>query len=125
MLGSHPMVAFVPSTDLDRSRTFFVETLGLTETERDGFALVVRGGGTTLRITRVDELRPQPFTVLGWVVPDIDKAVADLLAREVLLTRYDGMGQDKVGVWTAPGGARIAWFTDPDGNTLSITELPG
>src|SRR5262245_58944081 len=125
VLGSHPMTAFLPATDLDRSRSFFVDVLGLHEQERDNFALVLRGGGLTLRIARVEELRPQPFTVLGWQVPDIGRAVSELAARGVPLTRYDGIEQDERGVWRAPSGACIAWIADADGNTLSVTELPG
>ena len=117
------LIAMVPVTDLDRAALFYGATLGLTEQSRDAFAVVFRVGGTMLRVTKVDGLRPQPFTVLGWAVPDIDAAVADLAARGVTVTRYDGMGQDDNGIWTAPGGDRITWFTDPDGNNLSLTQF--
>jgi catechol 2,3-dioxygenase-like lactoylglutathione lyase family enzyme len=63
------------------------------------------------------------YTVLGWQVPDIVDAVKRLRKAGVRFERYDGMGQDKLGVWQSPSGARIAWFKDPDGNTLSITML--
>ena len=121
MLGSAPGVAFLPSTDLDRSQRFF-ERLGLEVETVDDFACVLRAGTTTLRVTRVDELRPQPFTVFGWRVGDIGTVVTALAADGVPCLRYDGMGQDDAGVWTTPGGDRIAWFHDPDGNVLSLTE---
>ena len=76
-----------------------------------------------LRVTRVDDLRVQPFTVFGWQVSDIDGAVADLTGRGVAFLRYDGLDQDGHGVWATPGGDRVAWFTDPDGNTLSLTQF--
>ncbi|MEV4135953.1 VOC family protein [Dactylosporangium sp. NPDC049742] len=123
MLGSADAVAFLPSTDLDRSRSFFTGTLGLPLLEQTPFACVVRAGTTMLRITLVESLRPQPFTVLGWDVPDLRGTVAALAAAGVPPLRYDGLGQDSDGVWTTPGGDEIAWFADPDGNTLSLTRF--
>ena len=76
-----------------------------------------------LRIATVPALQPAGYTVLGWLVPDIERAVRDLQNKQVAFSRYDGMGQDDLGIWTAPSGARIAWFADPDGNTLSLTEM--
>jgi len=124
MLESARVIPFVPSTDLERSRQFYEAVLGLSVAETSPYAFALRTGGTTLRLTKVDELRPQPFTVLGWAVPAIHEAVAELAGRGVEFTRYDGMGQDPDGVWTAPGGAMVAWFSDPDGNTLSLTQFP-
>jgi catechol 2,3-dioxygenase-like lactoylglutathione lyase family enzyme len=123
MLGSASAIAFVPSTDLHRSRQFFAERLGLAVVEVTPFACVLRAGTTMLRVTKVDSLQPQPFTVFGWQVHDIDAAVADLAAAGIPCRRYDGVDQDVAGVWTAPGGDRIAWFHDPDGNTLSLTQF--
>jgi catechol 2,3-dioxygenase-like lactoylglutathione lyase family enzyme len=123
MLGSVPVMAFVPSTDLDRSRRFYEGTLGLPVSEVTPFACVLRAGGTVLRITKVDDLRPQPFTVLGWAVPDIRHIVRSLATRGVEFTRYPGMGQDSDGIWATPGGDLVSWFTDPDGNTLSLTQF--
>ena len=115
--GERPssLVAFVSSTDLDRSRAFYVGVLGLTEVETNPFALVLRSGDTLLRVTKVETLTPQPFTVLGWWVPDVRTVPIEPI-------RYDGMGQDPDGVWTAPGGAQIRWFHDPDLNVLSVTQ---
>ncbi|HEY7485076.1 MAG TPA: VOC family protein [Streptosporangiaceae bacterium] len=124
MLGSAQVVAFVPATDLDRSCRFYRDVLGLALIETNPSACVFRTGGTTLRVTKVDRLRAQPFTVLGWTVPDIQRAVDDLADRGVAMGHYDGMGQDERGVWTAPGGSLVAWFKDPDGNTLAVSQPP-
>jgi catechol 2,3-dioxygenase-like lactoylglutathione lyase family enzyme len=123
MLGSASAIAFLPSTDLDRSRRFFADRLGLTVEEVTPFACVLRAGTTTLRVTRVDTLHPQPFTVFGWRVPDVRATVAELAAADVQFLRYEGMDQDPAGVWTTPGGDQVAWFRDPDGNTLSLTQF--
>jgi catechol 2,3-dioxygenase-like lactoylglutathione lyase family enzyme len=125
MLGSRDLVAFLATTDLERARSFFVDVLGLRAVEVTPYACVFDGHGTMLRVTLVEELHPAPYTVLGWVVPDIAAGVAELAARGVAVRRYDGMGQDDLGVWTAPSGHRVAWFADPDGNTLSLQQAPG
>lgn len=122
MLGSAALVAFAPTTDLDRAQAFYGTTLGLALVTRDGFACQFDAHGTPLRVSLVDTLTPAPGTVLGWVVPDIHAAVRGLADRGVTFARYDGMGQDDDGVWTAPSGDCVAWFHDPDGNTLSLTE---
>lgn len=121
MLAGSPLFAFVPTTDLDRAAEFYAGPLGLEVLERTPFAVVLDAAGTTIRLTLVQELTPQPFTTLGWLVEDLDAVLTALVAAGVEPTRYDGMGQDVAGVWTAPGGARIVWFRDPDGNTLSLT----
>ena len=123
-LNDARLVAFVPITQPARALAFYRDVLGLELVEETPFAVVLDAGGTTLRLTPVDDLRPQPFTVLGWTVDDMTGTIRDLAARGVVTTRYDGMEQDADGVWTTPAGARIAWFTDPDGNTLSLTQLP-
>ncbi len=122
MLRTSHAVAFLPSTDLERSERFFVDVLGLVVSSRSDFACVLDLGGATLRVTKVEDLRPQPFTVLGWVVDDVRAELAALRAYGVEPMRYDGMTQDDDGVWTAPGGEGIAWFQDPDGNVLSLTQ---
>jgi catechol 2,3-dioxygenase-like lactoylglutathione lyase family enzyme len=122
MLTSAHLVAFVPSTDLDRSRAFYEGVLGLTVSDQDGFAVVIRTDALTVRITNVGPtLSAQPFTVLGWQVDDVPAQVAELTARGVEFLRPEGLdGLDEAGVWTAPDGTEVAWFKDPDGNTLSL-----
>lgn len=123
MLKSRPIIAFVATTDPKRAKGFYAKTLGLRLVSQDGFALAFDAGGTMLRVAIVSTLRPAGYTVLGWIVPDIAKAVRGLAKRGVSFQRYEGMPQDELGVWSSPSGARIAWFNDPDGNTLSLTEL--
>jgi catechol 2,3-dioxygenase-like lactoylglutathione lyase family enzyme len=122
-LGPAQLMAFAGATDLDRAREFYGGVLGLELEQEDSFACQFRCGDTLLRVTRVDEVAPAPYTVLGWRVPDIESAIQELAGRGVQFQRYDGMRQDELGAWSAPGGARVAWFRDPDGNTLSIVEL--
>jgi catechol 2,3-dioxygenase-like lactoylglutathione lyase family enzyme len=121
MLGAARLVAFVPVADAGRARAFYVDVLGLTVVEDTPFALVCDANGTTVRITPVSDLSPQPFTVLGWAVDDIAATGRALVDAGVALLRFDGMEQDELGVWTTPGG-RVAWFNDPDGNVLSISQ---
>lgn len=123
MLTSRPIVAFLATTDPARAKRFYAHTLGLRLVSADGFALVFDAGGTMLRVATVPALQPAGYTVLGWLVPDIARTVRDLRKKKVVFNRYDGMGQDDLGIWTAPSGARIAWFADPDGNTLSLTGI--
>jgi len=123
MLKSQPIIAFVAATDPHRAKTFYRKTLGLRLVSEDGFALVFDVGGTMLRVVLVRTFQPAGYTVLGWIVPDIAKAVRGLVKRGVSFQRYEGMPQDDLGIWSSPGGARIAWFMDPEGNTLSLTEV--
>ncbi|MGD9956313.1 MAG: VOC family protein [Candidatus Nanopelagicales bacterium] len=123
MLSTSEPVAFLPSRALDRSGRFFTDVVGLELVSRSPYASVFRVGATTLRVTLVEELAPQPFTVFGWLVDDIGAVIHGLRGRGAVMLHYDGMGQDDDGVWTTPGGDRIAWFHDPDGNVLSLTEL--
>ena len=122
MLESSDLVAFVAATDLRRARAFYEQALGLPVLEHNDFACVLDAHGTTLRVTAVSEVGRGGYTVLGWRVTDIVAAVRDLCARGVTFLRHEGMSQDEHGIWTAPGGAKVAWFADPDGNTLSLTQ---
>jgi len=122
MLESSDLVAFVAATDLGRARVFYEQKLGLRVLEHNHFACVLDANGTMLRVTAVPEVARAGYTVLGWRVGDIAAAVRDLAARGVTFLRYDGMNQDQDGVWTTPTGAKVAWFADPDGNTLSLTQ---
>ena len=122
MLGSSNLVGFVPTTDPDRAEAFYSEVVGLKKVVRDPMAITYDANGTTLRVTVVRELTPQPFTVLGWWVDDPVAAVDALAERGVVFERYPGMEQDDRGLWRPPGSrVAVAWFKDPDGNTLSVT----
>ncbi|MBX7244114.1 MAG: VOC family protein [Candidatus Sumerlaeaceae bacterium] len=122
MLKSHPIVAFVATASPARAKEFYTEILGLKLVSEDPHALVFDAAGTTLRVAVVERVNPAGYTVLGWIVPDILDAVTNLLRRGVAFRHYEGLGQDELGIWIAPSRARIAWFHDPDGNTLSLTE---
>jgi catechol 2,3-dioxygenase-like lactoylglutathione lyase family enzyme len=122
MLGTTNIVAFVPTTDYDRARAFFVDVLGLRFVSQDDFALVLDANGIMLRVTKVRDHKPWPFTILGWQVNDIERNVATLRERGVTFERYGFPGQDDAGIWTAPSGDKVAWFKDPDGNTLSLSQ---
>ncbi len=115
------MIGFVPCTDAARAKSFYEDTLGLALRSDDGFALVFGVGDRTLRVVKVGEFTAQPFTVLGWDVPDVGAAVAELSAKGVEFLRIDHFDQDSAGVWTAPSGDRVAWFHDSDGNVLSVS----
>jgi catechol 2,3-dioxygenase-like lactoylglutathione lyase family enzyme len=125
MLNASPIIAFVATANPERARTFYTKTIGLTLVSEDPFALVFDAGGTMLRVAIVPSVQAAGYTVLGWIVPDIAKAVDALTSRGASFTRYDGMGQDGRGIWQSPSGARVAWFKDPDGNTLSLTQMEG
>ena len=122
MLGSAALVAFAGSADLGRSRAFYQDRLGLLLVSTGEQACVFDCGGTELRVTLVGSVAAAPYTVLGWRVPDIARAVRELAGRGVEFVRYPALQQDALGIWRAPSGARVAWFRDPDGNTLSLTQ---
>ena len=123
MLDAAELIAFAATADLDRARVFYEQVLGLPVTEQTDLACVFDANGTMLRVTAVPEVARAGYTVLGWRVADITAAARELSARGVRFLRFDGMDQDADGVWTSPGGGRIAWFADPDGNTLSLTQF--
>jgi catechol 2,3-dioxygenase-like lactoylglutathione lyase family enzyme len=123
MLKAARAMCFVATARPVEARSFYRDTLGLRLLSEDRFALAFDANGIMLRVQKVESLEPAPFTVLGWDVPDIGAAVKALAARGVTFARYPGLSQDPRGIWQAPSGARVAWFTDPDGNTLSLTQL--
>jgi catechol 2,3-dioxygenase-like lactoylglutathione lyase family enzyme len=123
-LGKRNLVAFVTIVDVDKARTFYRDTLGLSLISEDlPFALVFDANGTMLRASIGKSRLNLPGTVLGWDVPDIRAAMSELASAGVQFERYDFMQQDDKGVWTSPGGAQVAWFKDPDENLLSLTEF--
>lgn len=121
MLSRMPLVAFVPTSDFKRARVFYEKKLGLPLKSSDDFALVFDAHGITLRVVKVENHRPVTFTILGWQVKGIEAMVTRLKARKVTPEIYQWFEQ-KDGVWTSPGGDKVAWFKDPDGNTLSLSE---
>ena len=121
MLGGAQLVTFLPTTDGDDARAFYEGVLGLTFVEDQGFALVFDLHGTPLRITRVESFTPQPFTVIGWAVDDLEATVRGLVERGVTFERYEQLDQDDLGIWASPGGTRVAWCRDPDGNTIGLS----
>lgn len=122
MLADKKLKAFVPTVNPLKAKKFYGDVLGLTLLSEDGFALEYDANGTSLRITTVKELKPHPFTVLGWEVDDIQSAVESLHKQGVMFEQYNFPGQDQNGIWTAPGSSMVAWFKDPDGNLLSISQ---
>jgi catechol 2,3-dioxygenase-like lactoylglutathione lyase family enzyme len=123
MLASSPLIAFVATRQPEKARSFYEGQLGLRFISDDPYAIVFRVGETMLRVQKVPELAPAGHTVLGWTVSNIVEVVRWLGARGVSMDRYEHMPQDADGIWTSPSGAKVAWFKDPDGNTLSLTEL--
>jgi len=121
-LAKNKIIAFIPTRDAKRARKFYEKTLGLRFVSDDKFALVFDANGTMLRVTPVGDFSPFPFTVLGWKVTDIESTSKKLAAKKVRFERYDFLQQNRQGIWDSPDGARVAWFKDPDGNLLSISQ---
>ncbi|MCR9268678.1 MAG: VOC family protein [Henriciella sp.] len=122
-LKSSKPTIFLATSDAEAARSFYEQVLGLALEVDDAFALVYQLAGAELRISKVPNHTPLPFTVLDWQVPDIDAAHQTLANKGVEFSIFEGMGQDEKGIWTSPdGGARILWFKDPDGNVLSVSE---
>jgi catechol 2,3-dioxygenase-like lactoylglutathione lyase family enzyme len=124
MLGHSKLTAFLATTNPRRARTFYQKTLGLRLVSEDAFALEFHGAGAPLRIQKVERFTPHPFTAIGWRVANIRRAVRALTKRRVVFERYAFMPQDDDAIWTAPSGTRVAWFKDPDGQLLSISQGP-
>jgi len=124
MLATEKLVAFGATTDGTRAAAFYGGVLGLPIRSDDAFAIAFDANGVELRLQKVERLDPRPFTALGWQVADIGRVVHHLAASHIATERYAWLDQDSAGVWTAPSGARVAWFKDPDGNLLSVAQYP-
>ncbi len=124
MLNASKLTAFVAVRDPDQAKKFYRDMLGLTLLKEElPFALVFDAAGTMLRVTLVQHVVAAPYTVLGWQVTDITDTVKSLQRSGVHFERFPGMNdQHELAIWTAPGGAQVAWFKDPDGNLLSISQ---
>jgi len=125
-LGRYNIIGFITIVDVDRAKKFYRDTLGLRLlSEEPPYALVFDANGIMLRLRMAKERPLVAGTILGWQVPDASAAVADLEQSGIRFERYeDKLKQDAQGIWTSPTGARVAWFKDPDGNVLSISEHP-
>jgi catechol 2,3-dioxygenase-like lactoylglutathione lyase family enzyme len=122
-MNQSKIISFVATQNPADALKFYQETLGLKLIVDDPFALVFDANGTMLRVQKVPELLPARQTVLGWEVADIAAKTQELAKRGVRFERFDGLSQDAAGIWTTPSGAKVAWFKDPDGNTLSLTQF--
>ena len=124
-LGNYNIIGFVTIVDVPRAKDFYQNTLGLRLIQEEPpFALVFEANGIMLRLVMAKERPPAHGTVLGWQVPEITATAKSLAQAGVSFERYGGMDQDELGIWTSPTGAKVAWFKDPDGNTLSVSEHP-
>ena len=122
MLADKELKAFVPTMNPAKAKLFYSNVLGLKFLSEDNYALEFEANGVLLRVIVVQDLKPQEFTVLGWNVPDIFATIQSLNAKGVFCEQYKFLDQDKLGIWKSPGGSKVAWFKDPDGNILSLTE---
>jgi len=123
MLGSEKIVAFVATSDPARAKVFYRDTLRLRLVSEDQFAVVFNAGGTMLRVSIVPKVTAAPYTVLGWEVSTIVEAARKMEKAGIKFERFERLDQDELGIWNAPSGAKVAWFKDPDGNLLSITQF--
>jgi len=123
MLAGCDVVAFLATTQPAKARAFYCDVLGLRFVEDGPFALVVEAANVTVRIQKVREFKPVPFTAIGWTVGDVRETAKQLAGKGVRLERFEGMGQDDLGIWVSPSGAKVCWFKDPDGNVLSLTQF--
>jgi catechol 2,3-dioxygenase-like lactoylglutathione lyase family enzyme len=123
MLKEQKVIAFLATRNGVQARKFFETALGLKVVADDDFALAIDSNETMVRIQKVGDFTPQPFTALGWEVSDIEATVQELQTRGVKFEKFAGMQQDERGIWRSPSGAYVAWFKDPDGNTLSLTQF--
>jgi len=123
MLSFSKIIAFVPTKDAKKARAFYEGLLGLRFVSEDQFALVMDAKGIMVRVVLVPEFQPQQFTIAGWEVSDIKREVTGLQGQGVRFEKYGMKGQDEQGIWSSPSGAKVAWFKDPDGNVLSLTQF--
>jgi catechol 2,3-dioxygenase-like lactoylglutathione lyase family enzyme len=124
MLSDNKIKAFVPTTQPEKAKQFYLNILGLKLISEDDYALEFEGQGALLRIITVDKFEPHPFTILGWDVSDLAILIKSLNQLGVEFEKYNSFNQDNLGIWISPNKVKIAWFKDPDGNILSLTEMP-
>lgn len=122
MQSTRAPVSFIATDQPGAARVFFADVIGLKLLEASPYALVFADGDHVLRVQIVEQVDPAPYTVHGWQITDITDEIATLTARGVNFQRFDQLPQDALGIWTTPDGSKIAWFTDPSGNILSLTQ---
>lgn len=122
ILTDKKLKAFVPTIKPEEAKLFYRDVLGLKLLSQDDYATEFYTNGTLLRVITVQELKPQVFTILGWNVDNIIATIQSLNARNIFCEQYDFLEQDDLDIWTSPNGSKVAWFKDPDGNVLSLTE---
>jgi catechol 2,3-dioxygenase-like lactoylglutathione lyase family enzyme len=122
MLADSKLMGFIFTRDYNNARAFYEGKLGLQFISQDQYALALKAGEHMIRITKIPDFVPARATVLGWQVQDIGAVVAWLKERGVILEDFPFIQDRKLGIWSAPGGDRIAWFKDPDGNVLSVSQ---
>jgi predicted enzyme related to lactoylglutathione lyase len=122
MLKSASLVGFVATAHPEDAKRFYEHVLGLALAEDGPYAMVFKAGGNTVRVQKVQQVQPAPYTVLGWSVADIRASVEAMATRGLVFERYAGLLQDEHAIWRTPDGSSVAWFRDPDGNILSLTE---
>ncbi|MBV9120020.1 MAG: VOC family protein [Chloroflexi bacterium] len=123
MLGSCKFTGFALTTQPEVAKRFYRDTLGLRLVREDDYGMEFETGGAILRLSRIDAFQPAAHTIAGWTVDNLESTVRGLAAAGVSFRRYDGMAQDDLGIWSPDGVSRVAWFSDPDGNTLSVTQV--
>ena len=125
MLAQAAAIGFIPVTDFDPAEEFYCGKLGLAAVSRGDFALVIRAaGGMMVRCVMTSGFQPQPFTIFGWEIDDLEGAADRLVEAGIAPVQYPWFEQDERGIWTAPDGTRVLWFKDPFGNTLSLSCHP-
>jgi predicted enzyme related to lactoylglutathione lyase len=121
MLASTPIMAFLATSHAAEATAFYRDKLGLKLVSEEQWAIVFEANGTMLRIQRAKDWKPPQHTAFGWRVTDIEATVAQLADRGVAIEKFEFAGP--TGIWTTPDGTRVAWFKDPDGNILSLTQF--
>jgi catechol 2,3-dioxygenase-like lactoylglutathione lyase family enzyme len=122
MLAANKVIGFVPTQDSAKAREFYEGKLGFQFVSDDPFALVMRSGETMIRVSKAKDFTPAPYTILGWEVKDIEAVVRWLTSRGVAFEKYPFVLDQELGIWNAPSGDKVAWFKDPDGNVLSVSQ---
>jgi catechol 2,3-dioxygenase-like lactoylglutathione lyase family enzyme len=122
MLAASKIMGFIPTIDTRKARAFYEGKLGFQFVSEDQFALVVKAGETMIRIAPTKDFTPEPHTILGWQVSNIESVVDWLQARGIATEKYPFVADRERGIWASPTGDKVAWFKDPDGNTLSLSQ---